>query len=102
MLYHDRLVEGRIVPEMYDRKAAVLGNQATALTRRIEEIRGSKPASVTAAIDVMDTISRTAGLFSIQPVAEKQAFLHLVVKSATWKHGELRTQFESPFENLAV
>jgi hypothetical protein len=36
----------------------------------------------------------------IQPTDEKQAFLRLVLKSAAWRHGELQTQFEEPFENL--
>jgi hypothetical protein len=44
--------------------------------------------------------SRTADLFMIQPTHEKQAFLRLVLKSAAWRHGELQTQFEEPFENL--
>jgi hypothetical protein len=43
---------------------------------------------------------RTADVFMIQPTNEKQAFLRLVLKSATWRHGELQTQFEEPFENL--
>ena len=39
-------------------------------------------------------------VFLIQPPHEKQAFLRLVLKSAAWRHGELQTQFEEPFENL--
>ena len=48
----------------------------------------------------MALTSRTADLFMIQPTHEKQAFLRLVLKSAAWRHGELQTQFEEPFENL--
>ena len=99
VLYDDRL-EGRIGPEMYDRKALDCQNQATTLARRIEEIRAGAPAPVQGAIDMMELTSRTAELFLIQPPHEKQAFLRLVLKSAAWRHGELQTQFEEPFENL--
>ena len=99
VLYDDRL-EGRISPEMYDRKALEYQNQTTALGRRIEEIRAGAPAPAQGAIDVMALTSRSAGLFLIQPPHEKQAFLRLVLKSAAWRHGELQIQFEEPFENL--
>jgi site-specific DNA recombinase len=99
VLYDDRL-EGRISPEMYDRKAQECQNQATALGRKIDEIRAGTPAPAQGAIDMMALASRTADLFMIQPTHEKQAFLRLVLKSAAWRHGELQTQFEEPFENL--
>ena len=73
---------------MYDRKALECRNQATALERRIEEIRAGAPAPVQGAIDLMELTSRAADLFLV----------HL--KSASWRHGELQTQFEEPFENL--
>ncbi|MGB6944390.1 MAG: zinc ribbon domain-containing protein [Bryobacteraceae bacterium] len=99
ILYDDRL-EGRISPEMYDRKALGCQNQATALGRRIDEIRAGTPAPARSAIDMMALTSRTADLFVVQPPHEKQAFLRLVLKSAAWQHGELQTQFEEPFETL--
>jgi site-specific DNA recombinase len=99
VLYDDRL-EGRISPEMYDRKALECRNQATALERRIEEIRAAAPAPAESAIDLMGLTSRAAELFLVQPPHEKQAFLRLVLKSAAWRHGELQAQFEEPFENL--
>jgi site-specific DNA recombinase len=99
VLYDDRL-EGRIGPEIYDRKALECRNQATTLERRVEEIRASAPAPVQGAIDLMELTSRAADLFLVQPPHEKQAFLRLVLKSAAWRHGELQTQFEEPFENL--
>ena len=52
------------------------------------------------AIDLMDLTSRTAELFMAQQVHEQQRFLRLVLKSASWQHGELRTEFEEPFETL--
>ncbi len=99
VLYDDRL-EGRISPEMYDRKALECRNQATALEQRIEELRAGAPARVQGAIDLMELASRAADLFVVQPPHEKQAFLRMVLKSAAWRHGELQTQFEEPFENL--
>ena len=101
VLYDDRL-EGRISPEMYDRKAQECQKQATAVARRIEEIHAHTPAPVQNAIDLMELTSRAADLFSIQPPQEKQAFLRLILKSASWRHGELQTQFEEPFENLRL
>jgi hypothetical protein len=66
----------------------------------MDEVRSGAPAPVQAAIDLMDLTSRAADLFLIQPTHEKQAFLRLVLHSVSWKHGELQTQFEEPFENL--
>jgi hypothetical protein len=52
------------------------------------------------AIDLMDLTSRAAELFAMQPASEKQHFLKLLLKSATWQDGCLCTEFENPFENL--
>ena len=98
-MYEDRL-EGRITPEMYDRKASDLRGQSQVLSRRIDDIRAAAPAPVQDAIDLMDLTSRAADLFAVQPVHEKQGFLRLILKSATWRQGRLQTEFEQPFENL--
>lgn len=98
-LYEDRL-EGRITTEWYDRKAKELHMQAAELARKITDIRAAAPAPVEDAIDLMDLTSRTAELFTLQPVPEQQRFLRLVLKSGTWKEGQLRTEFEEPFESL--
>jgi hypothetical protein len=98
-MYEDRL-EGRISPEMYDRKARELREQALELSRRINEVQASAPAPVQDAIDLMDLTSRAADLFVVQPAPEKQRFMRLVMKDATWRDGQLQTQFEEPFENL--
>jgi hypothetical protein len=84
VLYDDRL-EGRISPELYDRKAQESQNQAAALGRRIDEIRVGTAAPAQGAIDMMALTSRTADLFMNQPPHEKQAFLRLVLKSAAWR-----------------
>ena len=98
-MYEDRL-DGRITPEMYDRKTSELRSQAAELASRVSAVRAAAPAPVEEAIDVMDLTSRAADLFLIQPPQEKQRFLRLVLKSASWKGGELRTEFEEPFETL--
>jgi hypothetical protein len=85
---------------MYDRKASELRGQSLTLSRRIDEIRAAAPAAVGDAINLMDLTSRAADLFAVQLVHEKQGFLRLVLKSATWRHGELQTEFQQPFENL--
>jgi DNA invertase Pin-like site-specific DNA recombinase len=98
-IYEDRL-EGRISKDIYDRKAHDLRTQSLELLGRINEMRVSAPASVEDAIDLMDLTSRAADLFLTQPDAEKQRFLKLVLKSATWQDGTLRSEFENPFECL--
>jgi len=100
-LYGDRL-EGRISPEMYDGKAQELRAQAADVSRKLNQLRSSAPAPVQAAIDVMDLTSRAADVFSVQPPYEKQEFLRLVLRRASWQHGKLHTEFEMPFENLRV
>jgi DNA invertase Pin-like site-specific DNA recombinase len=98
-LYDDRL-DARITAESYDRKARDLRSQALELSRRIDNMRGNAPAPVDAAINVMELTSRAGELFLVQPAEEKQALLHLVLKSASWAHGQLQTEFENPFEAL--
>jgi hypothetical protein len=65
-----------------------------------DEIRVAAPAAVQDAIDLMELTSRAADLFAVQPVHEKQGFLRLIMKSATWRKGQLQTEFEQPFENM--
>ena len=86
--------------ELYDRKAKDLQAQSGELLRKINELRADAPAPVRDAIDLMDLTSRTAELFVAQEVHEQQRFLRLVLKSASWQDGELRTEFEEPFESL--
>lgn len=99
VMYEDRL-EGRITADFYDRKARELQSQANALLRKVNEIGAAIPAPVEDAINLMGLTSRTADLFMAQAVPEQQRFLCLILKSASWKAGELRTEFEEPFETL--
>jgi site-specific DNA recombinase len=99
LMYEDKL-EGRISTEMYDRKARDYQAQRLELLRRMNDMRANAPAPVQQAIDLMDLTSRAAELFVVQPTPEKQRFLRLVLKMASWQGGELRMEFEEPFETL--
>ncbi len=99
-MYEDRL-EGRISPEMYDRKAKELRAQAGELSRRMTDLHATAPAPVQGAINFLGVASRAAELFQSQPPHEKQGFLKLVLKSAQWQGGRLEVQFEDPFQALA-
>ena len=98
-MYEDRL-EGRISKDVYDRKSHDLRTQSLELLGRMNEMRASAPAPVQDAIDLMDLTSRAAELFLMQPAPEKQRFLKLVLKAATWQDGRLCSEFENPFESL--
>jgi site-specific DNA recombinase len=98
-MYEDKL-EGRITVDMYDRKAGECRSRSLELLRRINEIHVSEPAPIQECIDLMDLTSRAADLFRVQPPKEKQDFLRLVLKSASWQDGRLQTEFEQPFESL--
>jgi site-specific DNA recombinase len=98
-MYEDKL-EGRISAEFYDRKAKDLQAQASELLRKVNQIRVATPAPVNDAINLMDLTSRAAELFMAQQAHEQQRFLRLVLRSASWQAGELRTEFEEPFETL--
>ncbi len=99
MMYEDKL-DGRISSEAYDRRAQGLRLERSELLCRINEIRSAAPPPVQHAIDLMDLTSRAADLFLVQPTHEKQQFLRLVLKSASWQDSRLQTEFEEPFNSL--
>jgi DNA invertase Pin-like site-specific DNA recombinase len=98
-MYDDKL-EGVITADMYNRKVAEFRSRSLELLRRMNEIRVSEPAPLLDCIDMMDLTSRAADLFRVQPPQEKQLFLRLVMKSASWRDGQLQTEFEEPFQSL--
>jgi len=85
---------------MYDKKVAEYRGHSLELLRQMNEIRANEPAPIEECIDLMDLTSRAADLFRVQPPQEKQRFLRLVLKSASWQSGRLQTEFEQPFESL--
>jgi hypothetical protein len=58
--------------------------------------------SVSAAIDLMKLTSRAAELFLGQEAEEQRRLLHLVLKQASWKEGELRMSLREPFEEFRL
>ncbi len=98
-LYEDRL-EDRITAEVHDRKARDLRLQRLDFLRHINEIQATAPAPVQQAISLMDLTSKAADLFAVQPPHEKQGFLRLVLKAASWRDGRLHMEFEEPFESM--
>ena len=99
ILYNDRL-DGRISPSFYDSKAGEIRAQQQTILRRIEQIESSAPAPAAAALDLMHLTSRAATLFRHQTGHEQRRLLQTLVKMASWQGGELRLEFEDPFEIL--
>ena len=54
------------------------------------------------AVDLVRLTSRAADLFVEQDGAEQRKLLHLVLKEACWKGGELRMSLREPFEELRL
>jgi hypothetical protein len=98
-LYNDRL-DGRIPPSFYDAKAGEFRAQQQALLRKIEQIQSSAPASVEDALNLMELTGKAAALFRQQNGHEQRRLLRTLVKTAAWQGGELRLEFENPFEIL--
>jgi DNA invertase Pin-like site-specific DNA recombinase len=97
-LYMDRL-DGRINPAFYDAKAGEFRAQQQAILRKIEQIRSSS-TPVEDALNLMQLTSQAATLFRQQNGHEQRRLLRTLVKNAAWQGGELRLEFEEPFEIL--
>jgi hypothetical protein len=98
-LYADRL-DGRISPSFYDAKASEFRAQQQALLRKIEQICSNAPAPVEGALNLMQLTGKAASLFHEQSGHEQRRLLRTLVKNAAWQAGELRMEFEEPFEIL--
>jgi hypothetical protein len=99
ILYTDRL-DGRISPTVYDAKAGEIRAQQQAVLRKIEQIRSAAPAPVEDALNLIQLTSKAAALFRHQNGHEQARLLRTLVKTASWRGGELRLEFEEPFEIL--
>jgi site-specific DNA recombinase len=100
-LYEDRL-DGRIDAAMYDKKAGDLREQREQLRHKIRTMQETALPSVSAAIDLMKLTSRAAELFLGQEAEEQRRLLHLVLKQASWKEGELRMSLRESFEEFRL
>ena len=98
-LYSDRL-DGRISPTLYDAKAVEIRAQQQIILRKIEQIRSNEPAPVEDALNLMNLTAKAATLFREQNGHEQRRLLRTLIKTATWQGGELRMEFEEPFEIL--
>jgi site-specific DNA recombinase len=98
-LYTDRL-DGRIDAAMYDSRAAEYRAQQQTVRRRIEDVRTSAPAPVEDALNLIRLTSKAAALFLERDGQEQRRLIRTLVRTAAWQGGELRLEFEDPFEIL--
>ncbi|MGA3097337.1 MAG: recombinase family protein [Bryobacteraceae bacterium] len=100
VLYDDRL-DGRIDAATYDRRATEIREQQQRARQRASAGQVALPPA-SEALDLMVVTSKAAELFLRQPAAEQRRLLHVVLKAATWKSGELRMSLREPFEQLRL
>ena len=98
-MYMDKL-DGRITQDFFDEKAGTFRAEQEVLLRKIANIRDSAPAPVDQAIDMLQLTSRAAESFAMQPSDERRRLLRVMVETASWQGGELRTTLFEPFEIL--
>jgi hypothetical protein len=101
VLYEDRL-DRRIDASMYDAKSGQIRQELGSIRNRIWQFDEEKEATATEALDLMTLTSRAAELFLSQSVTEQRRFLHLLVREAQWKGGELRMSFLALFERIRL
>ena len=101
VLYDDRL-DGRIDTATYDKKASAIREQQEQIRQKIRTAEAAILPSASEAVDLMKLTSRAADLFLEQVGAEQRKLIHIVLKEASWKAGELRTSLREPFEELRL
>ena len=101
VLYDDRL-DGRIDAGTYDKKASEIGEQQEQIRQKIRTAEAIMLPAASEAVDLMTLTSKAAELFQEQIGAEQRKLLHLVLKEASWKGGELRMSLREPFEELRL
>ena len=101
VLYEDRL-DGRIDTFMYDAKSGEIRQQLDSMRKRLCQFDEEKEAPAMEALDLMTLTSQSAELFLSQSVNEQRRLLHLIVREAQWKGGELRMSFFAPFEKIRL
>jgi hypothetical protein len=101
VLYDDRL-DGRIDTATYDRKAGDIREQQRQIGQKIRTTEAMTLSPASEAVDLMTLTSRAAELFVGQIGAEQRKLLHLVLREAYWKGGELRMSLREPFEELRL
>ena len=99
LLYEDRL-DGRISASIYDQKARETNDQMDRIQQTIRNASATILPPVSLAVSMMTRTSEAAERFSELPRTEQRKLLHLVVKEASWKRGELRMSLKEPFVKL--
>jgi hypothetical protein len=69
--------------------------------RTIHDIQAAAPAPIEEAIDGLRLTSRACQLFLQQSATEQRRLLQMLVKSATWEAGALRTSLFKPLDSAA-
>ena len=100
-LYDDRL-DDRIDTATYDKRADAVREQQQQVRQTIRAAEALVLPPVREAVDLVALTSRTADLFAEQAASEQRKLLMLVLKSASWKSGELRMSLLTPFEELRL
>ncbi len=101
LLYDDRL-DGRIDVATYDKKSAEILEQQEQIRRSIRASEETSLPPTKDAIDLITIASRASELFLQQHGTEQRKLLHVVMKDASWKGGELRMSMREPFEPLRL
>ena len=100
-LYDDRL-DGRTGAGTYDKKRRDIRQQQNGIHRRVNERQNAGLPPASQAVDLLALTSKAADLVVEQPAAEQATLLRLVLKSASWKGGELGTYLREPFSQLRL
>ena len=101
VLYDDRL-DGRIDASTYDRKAGEIRGQQEQIRQKIWTTETKMLPSASEAVELMMLTSKAADRFVAQSGSKQRKLLHLVLKEASWKGGELRMLLREPFQELAL
>lgn len=99
-MYKDKL-DGLMEPEFFTRQAERFEAEKKQIRRRIQELEKQQAASVDETFDLLKAMNNISRSFEQQPVKNKQKFLHLILKDAVWKGGELKISLFEPFEILS-
>jgi uncharacterized membrane protein YgcG len=101
VLYDDRL-DGRIDAATYDRRAREIREHQQRARQQASTTQAAALPPATEALDLMAVTSKAAELFLQQPAAEQRRLLHVVLREATRKGGELRMSLREPFQRLRL
>ena len=87
---------------MYDQKAGEMREQQEQIRQQIRTAEAMMIPPASEAVDLITLASKAADLFVAQTAGEQRKLLHLVLKEASWKAGELRMLLREPFQELRL